>query len=103
MASVRFTPAMSALMRSHSAPMHRAEHGDAAVPDGGGEAHRHEGPDRAETDQARERRHHGADAGEKPADEDADDAEAEILALDDGERARREQPPPVGEANSRRP
>ena len=35
--------------------------------------------------------HHGANAREKPAEEDAGDAEPEVLALHDGQRARREQ------------
>ena len=45
----------------------------------------------AEPDQAGERRHHRADAGEEAADEDADGAEAEIFALDHRQRAWREQ------------
>ena len=53
----------------------------------------------AESHQARERRHHRADARQKAAEEDAGHAEAEILALDDGERpgARSRRPGRRGE------
>src|SRR5437773_235355 len=57
----------------------RAEYGDATVPDGRSDAHGDQGPERAQVYQAGERRDNGTDAGKESADEDPDDAEAEVL------------------------
>ena len=90
--SVRLTPAMSAMMRPHSAPMtapssvmppyQMAE----AIPIGT-KVRTAPSPTRP-----RKRRHHRADAGKETTDEDAGGSEAEVFTLDDGQRARREQP-----------
>ena len=91
MPSVRFTPAMIATIRSQFEPISAPSRVMPPYQMADAIAIGHEGPPRSEADEPGERRHHGAEPGKKPADEDADGAEPQILALDQGERARREQ------------
>ncbi len=74
------------LIRSHSAPITEPQQGDAAIPDGGRHPHRHQ---RAQRAQIRTSPANGGTTarmpGQETADEDSGDAEAEILALDDGQ------------------
>ena len=91
MPSVRLTPVDDADDPLPLGAEDRAQQRDAAIPDRRSERHRHEGADGAQTDEPGKGRHHRADAGQETADEDAGDAEPEILALDDGERPGREQ------------
>ena len=63
-----------------------AEHGgaedDPAVPERRGEEDRHQGAERPEMNEARERGDHGTEAGQQAADEEAEETEALVLRPD---------------------
>ncbi len=63
-----------------------ADPGDGSIPGAGDERDHQEHAPRRDAEHAGEGRHHGADAGEEPGDEEAEDTEAQVVALDDRDR-----------------
>src|ERR1041385_465421 len=74
-------------------PERATEEGEPAVPGAGGEGDRDERAPGAEIHEPSERRDHGAEGGEEAEEEHPHHTELEVLALDGGEGAGRDQPP----------
>ena len=72
---------------------HRAEQGNASVPDRRGNTHRNQRTCRTQIDQTGKGRDNRTNSGQEPADEDPGYTKAEVLALDNCERARSKEPP----------
>ena len=77
---------MEDLLQSNTTAGDGADPGDGTIPGAGDERDHQEHAPRRDAEHAGERRHHGTDAGEEPGDDEAEDTEAQVGALDDRDR-----------------